>query len=137
MTNRVQGTPLVHSRLIDVLPLGLFSSKELSHGCSSALNQCYEQCRQTAAKQSGPCLERPSTAQAPQGLDRSPNGGLHWGPRGPLATKQAPKDSEPLPSLLRLFGCHLPISRLFLGPHGCIDLAPLIRIAEVFSQHPS
>lgn len=95
MTNRVQGPPLVHSCLINTLLLGLFSSKELSYGCSSTLDQCYEQCRQTAAKQTGPCLERPATAPAPPDSDRSPNGGLHWGPWGPLTTKQAPKDSTP------------------------------------------
>lgn len=67
MTNRVQGSPLVHSRLINTLLFGLFSSKELSSGCSSTLDQCYEQCRQTAAKQTGPCLEGPPLYRLPQG----------------------------------------------------------------------
>lgn len=94
VTNRVQAFPLVHSAL-SILLLGLFSGKELSYGCSSTLDQCYEQCRQTAAKKTGPCLESP----APPGSDRFTNGGLCRGPQGPLTTKQAPKDSPPLLSL--------------------------------------
>ena len=66
-----------------------------------------------------PLLNRPApaSAPAPPGSNRSPNGGLHQGPRGPLTTKQAPKDSTPFSPR-----CHPPIPQSFLHPHGCIDL---------------
>lgn len=66
-----------------------------------------------------PLLNRPApaSAPAPPGSNRSPNGGLRQGPRGPLTTKQAPKDSTPFSPR-----CHPPIPQSFLHPHGGIDL---------------
>lgn len=132
MTNRVQGPPLVHSRLINTLSLGLFSSKELSYGCRSALDQCYEQCRQTAAKQTGPCLEKPATTPAPPGSDRSPNGGLRWGPRGPLYYKTGPQGVSLL--LFSISHTVIPLSLDCFSIRAAVSTsASLIRSADLFS----
>lgn len=89
MTIRVQGPPPLHPCPVDTPLLGPFSSKELSHWIN-AVSYAGENRRAPASK-------RPSAASAPPALDRSPNGGVHRGPRGPLPTKQATEDSIPNP----------------------------------------
>lgn len=49
---------------------------------------------------SAPASKGPPQDQLPLCSDRSTNGALRQGPQGPLTTKQAPRDSSPLLSLL-------------------------------------
>lgn len=100
--------------LIDTLLPGLFRTKELSYRCCSTLDQCYEQCRQTAAKHTGPCLESPPPHWLPQaqivplmevstGASGAPN--HQTSPQGftPFLSSISPSLSSPYSSIVSLF----------------------------------
>lgn len=81
MTDRVRGPLHQSTPALSIRRRSAYSgAKSFPMAAPPKPDQCYEQCGQTAAKQTGPRLESPDTAPAPPDSDRSPNGGLHWGP---------------------------------------------------------